>query len=551
MDHTLPRRVVGATLVLVSLSCLAGCGSDDTGASTPNALTIATPAEPDALLPPLIQSTQGKQTADLIFDHLAEAGEHIETVGDGGFRPQLAERWDWASDSLSIAFHIDPRARWHDGRPVRAEDVRFSFALYRDSLVASPHASAFDGIDSVTARDTLTTVAWWSRRHPEQFFQIAYNLAVMPKHLLDTVPRTSLASSAFASHPVGSGPYRFETWTPKQSLIVTAQPDHYRGAPAIGRVIWIVTADPTAASMSVLAGQADVLEQVKGDAYAETKRSDVVAAVEYGSLDYGYMAFNFAPHGSSVDFSDRRLRIALTAAIDREAIVQNALDSLGAVALGPFTRAESSVDTTIQQIAHDSSRAAALLDSLGWSKRNADGVRTRAGVPMAFELILPATSLTRGRLAILLQEQLRRHGVAVKVSPLEPAIFFARVRSGQFDAALNLWRADPSPLSIRHLWGSVHGRDAGMNVGRYANRAFDASLDSAEFSFDAKVRRGHLQRAYRTIVDDAAAIWLYEPRNFAAINRRVHPVGVRADAWWAALPKWTIGGAQLASARSR
>ena len=166
------------SVALVSCLTLSACSGSDAGkpATRASVLTISTVADADALIPPLVSTTSGKQAVDRLYDFLAEAKTPISTSGDGGFGPQLATRWQWAPDSLSIAFSIDPRARWHDGASVRASDVRFSFALFTDPKVASMHASDFVGIDSVSVRDSLTAVVWWHARSPEQFFQIAYNL---------------------------------------------------------------------------------------------------------------------------------------------------------------------------------------------------------------------------------------------------------------------------------------------------------------------------------------------------------------------------------------
>lgn len=512
-------------------------------------LTIATPADADALIPQLVQSTQGKQVTDLLFDHLAQPGKSLETVGDTGFTPQLASSWTWSADSLSIAFAINPAARWHDGTPVRAKDVQFSFALYNDAAVASPHASNFVGIDSVSVRDSLTAVVWWKQRSPEQFFQIAFNLAIVPEHLLAKESRTALAQSAFAQHPVGSGRYRFEQWTRDRQLIVAADSTNFRGRPNFARVVWVVTADPTAASMSVLAGQADVLESVRGDAFVNARKSPQLHTLEYGSLDYAFMVMNSerTVSGSHRLFGERAMRVALTAALNRSAMVANALDSLGAVALGPFTRSESSVDTTMRQIAFDSIAAARVLDSLGWKVDAAAKVRKKDGKPLQFELLVPSSSATRQKFGVLIQAQLASVGVKVDVTPLEPGIFAERLEKGDFDAALNMWRADPSPIvSLRQVWHTPRGKEIGANYGRYANTQFDAAIDSAALTFSAQKRRALLGRAYQLIVDDAAAIWLYEPRNFAAINARIEPTGMRADAWWADLPNWNVGGKRVA-----
>ncbi len=543
-----PSTSRGLSAALFTCLAIAGCSpskaGDDRGARA-SVLTISTAVDADALIPPLVGTTQGKQAVDMLFDFLAEAKTPISTVGDAGFGPQLATRWQWAPDSLSIAFSIDPRARWHDGVPVRANDVRFSFALFTDPVVASMHASDFAGIDSVSVRDSLTAVVWWHQRHPEQFFQIAYNLSVMPEHLLGKVPRDSLLRSSFADHPVGSGRYRFTQWNRQRDLMFEADTGNYRGAPGASRIVWTVAADPTAASMSVLAGQTDVIEFVRGDAYTQARASSKVRAVEYGSLDYGYMLFNYqrTVSGSRRFFADRAIRVALAQTIDRAAVVANALDSLGRVALGPFTRAAETVDTTMRQIAFDTAAAARTLDSLGWKLDAGDGLRHRAGRALEFNLMVPASSTTRKRVAVLLQSQMKGVGIRMDVDAVEAQVYGARLAKGDFDAALNVWHTDPSPASIKQVWATVRGNDVEANYGRYSNATFDAAIDSAAVTFDPARRRGLYRRAYQSIVDDAGALWLFETRNFAAINTRVTPAGMRADAWWAGLPSWRVSEA--------
>ena len=323
-------------------------------------MTISSPADADALLPPLVQTTQGNQASELIFDYLAQPVGKVETLGDKGFKPQLASSWSWSHDSLSIAFTIDAHARWHDGHPVLARDVAFSYALYSDPVVAAMQAQNLSGIDSVTVRDSLTAVVWWKKHEPEQFYQLVSSLAIMPEHLLAKEPRAKLASSTFAQHPVGSGRYRFEQWTRQRQLMLIADTTNYRGRPNFNRVVWVVAADPNAAALSVLSGQADMLETVRGDAFEKTRQSSNVRTVEYGSFDYAFMQFNVerTVNGAHRLFGDKALRVALSEALDRQAMVQNALDSLGSVALGPFTRSSAIADTSLHQIAYNGAEPA-------------------------------------------------------------------------------------------------------------------------------------------------------------------------------------------------
>lgn len=124
-------------------------------------LVVSMAADPDLLLPPFVTTTQGMEVSDLIFERLAEPDSMLNTVGDSGYTPRLADRWTWSPDSLSIAFHIDPRARWEDGRRVVAADVRYSFDVYLAGAAANIVTAQLPGIDSATVRDSSTAVVWF------------------------------------------------------------------------------------------------------------------------------------------------------------------------------------------------------------------------------------------------------------------------------------------------------------------------------------------------------------------------------------------------------
>ena len=160
-----------------------GCGekrSRSSGGAEPSTggtVVIVVPADFATLLPPYATSVQSKMVAGLLFDRLAEIGDRMNTRGDAGFAPELADRWSWSSDSLSIAFHLDPRLRWHDGVPVSSRDVRFTFQMDRDSTVGTEIRTQIARIDSVTTPDSLTAVFWFHKRYPEQFFDATYQNA--------------------------------------------------------------------------------------------------------------------------------------------------------------------------------------------------------------------------------------------------------------------------------------------------------------------------------------------------------------------------------------
>ena len=532
-------------LPLVLFACT---GRDDAApAGAANAaggtIVVAT-GEPDALFPPLAANYAAKAATDLMFDHLAEIGAGLNTVGDKEFTPQLAERWTWAADSLSIAFHLDPRARWHDGRRVSAEDVRFTFAAYTDPAVASPQAESVHEIDSVTVRDSATAVFWFKRRSPEQFFQAVYHMSIVPAHRFAELKPADYAGSEVARVPVGTGRFRFVRWTKGAVIELVADTANYRGRPKLDRVVWSVVTDASTAPTRLLTGAADFFERLSPETIAQVPKHPDVRLAPYPGLTYGFLDLNLLAGASSRPhpvFGDRAVRRALTQALDRRAMLRNVWDSSAAIGMGPFTRASSSADTTIAQIAFDRPAAARELDAAGWRDENGDGMREKGGRPLAFTILVPATSAPRIKYATLIQEQLRAVGAKVAIEQLDFGAFSERLARGTFDAAVHVWQVDPSPGTVRQMWGGAAVRaKKGMNFGSYANAAFDAQVDSATGAFDPSTARAHYRRAYETIVADAPAVWLYEAQPVAGVHRRVRITGMRADAWWAGIADWSI-----------
>lgn len=526
------------SITLSAVLFLSACSSDKHVGGT---IVLSSAADADVLFPPLTLTLMGKQVVDQVFDNLADIGPSLNTVGDAGFTPRLADRWQWGADSQSVAFHMNPRARWHDGVPVNAEDVRYTFQLVKDTSLASPLASNLDNVDSVSVSDSLTAVVWFQRRTPDAFFKVASPVVILPAHLLRQTAPTALHESSFARAPVGSGRFRFAAWDRGSRIVLQADSGNYRGRPVADQVIWLVSPDYQAASLRFLSGTADFLDVVKPELIPQAKAKGADIIVSPGSLDYGYAAFNLrnaSNTGPHPIFGDRETRRALVMAVDRSAIVRNVFDTLGLVAHGPATRIMPTSDTTIG-IPYGPEQAARTLDSLGW-KRGTDGLRARGKTPLAFTLMVPSSSAIRTRIAILLQEQWRKAGANVRVETLELNTFGGRMEERKFEALLNAWHIDPTPSSVREEWASSEIKKGGYNATSYRNPAFDAVIDSAMNEMNPSRSVELYRRAYRTLTDDAPAMWIYELRNVHGVSKRIHPVGIRPDAWWADLADWSV-----------
>ena len=534
-------------LPLVLVLTIAAC-AEAPARATGGTLVVSIGGDPETLLPPLGSTTTALLVGDLVYDRLAEIGDSLNTVGDAGFQPRLARSWTWAPDSLSVSFSIDPEAKWHDGHDVTGRDVAFTYRLYTDPANGSPFAVSLEGVDSVTAPDDETAVIWFKERSPMQFYDAVNTMSILPEHVFANLSGPALRSAPQSRAPVGSGRFRFIKWDAAQSIHLASDTANYRGRPGLDRVILTIAPDFNTALTRLTGGEADVLEQLPSTALAEIAKDTSVRIIVRPGLDYNFLQFNLkdrkrpaAPHPI---FGDRALRRALTMALDRKSIVQNAYDSLALPAVGPAVRALPTTDTAIRQIPFDRSAATRTLDSLGWKDTNSDGVRERNGVRLEFDLSVPSSSKSRNTMAVLIQEQLRQAGVKVNIEPLDFAGFINRETKRDFDAVLGGWHMEPSPGGIRQSWGSAGAVASGNNYGSYTNPVFDAHVDSALAANTLAARRAHFSAAYQTIVDDAPAIWLAEPRQIMAVHKRIRTAGVRPDAWWANVSEWSIPPAE-------
>jgi peptide/nickel transport system substrate-binding protein len=145
--------------------------------------------------------------ADQLFLRLAELGPKLVTSGDADFVPALAKSWS-RRDSITLAFDLDTRARWHDGAPVTARYVVFTMARAKNQAVSPRLSELLRQIVSVTAEGPSRVVFRYARPYAEQFYDATFHVALLPAHLLDSIPPAELAHSTFTKQPIGSGPYR-------------------------------------------------------------------------------------------------------------------------------------------------------------------------------------------------------------------------------------------------------------------------------------------------------------------------------------------------------
>lgn len=527
----MPRRVILLALLAVVPPCR--LAAQDHGS-----IVIVSGQFPSQPIPTLTRGSADNDIADLLFLRLARLGPTLVTAGDRDFVPQLARRWE-RRDSLTLVFELDPRARWHDGAPVTARDVVWSFARAKDAAVAPAHATALRWVQSITADGDRRLVVRFAKGYPTQFFDATWQLPILPAHLLDTIPAAQLGASGYARMPVGNGPYRYVRSAPGQLVELAAVPGHFLGSPRIHRVIYRAAADGDARINLLLSGEGDGLEQLALRSQQERFLGNAeFRLVPVPSFQVGYVLFNqrdpadrTAPHPILADSLTRR---ALVLALDRVTIVASLFGDAATVPEGPASMslwARTSGPTLAQG---DTARAAALLAASGWTDHDGDGVRDRDGRPLRLSLIYPGTSPSRRLAAQLAQEQWRRVGVQVELAPLEFPAYVERRNGRNFDLDLTVTNQDPNPAGLTQGWSC----GGGTNLGSYCDPAVDSLLARAEAAADGG--RALWQAALRRIDRDAPAAFLFAPANVIAVHRRYDGVVLRPEGLWSGLAGWRV-----------
>jgi peptide/nickel transport system substrate-binding protein len=516
--------------VVLGLLTLAACR--ERAADCPNCGTVVVAAtgEPTTLIPPLVSETVARDVSDQIYERLAYLSPGSSPVDQGAYRPGLARKWERV-DSLAWRFHLRPEAKWQDGRPVRAEDVVFSFEAFSDSTLASGAQGYLAGKVRATAEDSLTVRIGFTERSPEQLYDATYHVRVMPKHVWDSIPVTRWESDTVLAHLVGSGPYRIQAWQRGRFLSLAADTAWTAGdPPSIRRAIWRFSPDPDAALNLLLAHEADVMETVGSkERSARAARDSSLRLITYPAGVYGFLAFRIAdekgrPHPV---LGDRELRRALAQAVDRPRLARAMFGEGTKAPPGPMSQLLWIWDDNIRVLPYDSAGAKQAIE------------RLKARRPLrSIDILVPATSATRRQLAIAIQEAWRRAGVPATVTTVEFPVFQERLAKGRFDSYIGAYLDEPSPRGLRDQWTRA-GWPA-LNYGHYGNPGFDSLVQRASTEENAGQAKGLWREAMDTLNADAPAIFLYSLSNEAAVSRRLDKVKIDPYSWISGLRSWRL-----------
>jgi peptide/nickel transport system substrate-binding protein len=402
-------------------------------------------------------------------------------------QPYLARAWDWSADRRTLTMHLVTGVRWHDGVPTTARDVQWTLDAARDPVVGYPRAAELAALEGVEASDDSTVLLRFvapEARLPD----VLTDLAIVPAHLLDTVPPDRLRQAAWNEHPVGNGPFRVVAHEPNRRWVFAADrdfPPALGGPPKLDRLIVVVVDEPATKLAALTAGELDFAGIQPAHASFVARDPDL-AVLSYPLLFTYVIALNTR----RPPFAALEVRRRVDAAVDRREIVDGYLYGFGTPGRTPVPP-----------------------DVPGYVPVSADtSVRGAAGPPLRFELLTVGSG--EAPLEQMVQSRLRTVGLEATIRQLELSAFLARVYgpAHDFDAAVLGVTGDAGLAYLRPL-AAVAG--------------LSAPADPAE--------------AQRMFADSLPVVVLYHARGLQGMNRRVH--GVRMDLrgelptvhdWWVA-----------------
>ena len=392
--------------------------------------------------------------------------------------PYLAREWTWSPDRRQLTLRLDGSVRWHDGRPTTARDAKWTLDAARDPAVGYPRQAELGDLASVTAPDDTTlTLAWTAPQ--DRFPDVLTDLAILPAHLLDTVPRDRLRQASWNEHPVGNGPFRFVRHEPNRRWVFARNPDFpasLGGPPRIDRLVIAVVDEAMTKLAALVDGELDFAGIQPGHAPFVRKQSDLQV------IDYPlFFTYAIVLNTRRPPFDQLDVRRRLAAAIDRKELVDGYVYGFGTPASGPVPPGVPG----------------ALGDSATPSAPVAPSLAPSA--PVRLELLTVGTG--DNILEQMLQAQLAKAGFTVVIRQLELSAFLDRVYGPAHDFAAAVMGV-PGDLALGFL--RPLGDVAGIAVPR------DPVL------------------AQRLFLDSLPAVFLYHARGVQGVNRRV--LGVRMDA---------------------
>jgi peptide/nickel transport system substrate-binding protein len=461
------RRSLLAALgaVLVAL------GAAAVSAQTPARLVVQAPAEPPGLD---LTATPASATAGVVFYNVQEALVKVDRHGK--LQPWLAERWHTA-DNRNYTFFLRKGVRFHNGRELKAADVKYVFDRAMNPETKHPYVRDYDAIGDIIVKDDSTIT--FALKSPNANF--LHNVArqgsvIYPREAVETMK----------SHPVGTGPFKFEEWVRGDRIVLTRNPDyHVKGLPKLDRVTFRFIADPNAVLAALKAGDVDASLFGLGPEHVQDVQKDARFTVIVGDTTNDVI---LSMNNSRKPYTDPRVRRAVTQGINKQDVLKGAMFGMGKI-LG------SNVDP-LNPYYIDVSKA------VPFDPAAAKKLLAEAGYPNGFETVLKVAPqyYYTVRSGEVIAENLKKIGVNVKIEQIEWGQWLSRVfRESDFDLSI---------IGHAEAWDIKNYANPKYYF-RYDSPQFQALFKKSEVTLDDGARRELFVQMQKLMAEDAPVVWLF------------------------------------------
>ncbi len=483
--HTPRRYFMIACLCLIVLASI-HCKRSDRAGPSESSVTIGYYGDERIFL----QDYWDMGAEQLMFLPLANEDEK-------GAQPVLAERWEHSEDYREWTYFLRKDVRWHDGVPVTAHDIKFTMDLRNDLRVLSGKISFLP----VEVLDDFTLTVTDKKPIGLDLWTVYY-----PKHLLEGLDPKEFYEWEFWKQPVGNGPYRYVRHVPETMVEVEANPDYYRGKPRIERVILKFLQQMSV--VELLSGNVDALWGVDRNMLLMLSGDDRFRSYHWWGENFHAIYWN---HRHPL-FQSPKIRKALTMAINRRQLADVLNYPEGVPILDAITTSRQFRQGLYPEpLPNDPDRARKMLGEEGWRDIDGDGVRERDGEEFRFTAI---ANTEQEKIAIYVQDQLRRIGVLMEIQTLNIGSVRQHVKSGDFDALIFLIRNSTNQPNYGHV--RMYGEDSPFG---YVNSEMTRLLNIAKDTIDLD----KLDRIYQEIMPIFAEdmpITLVLPSVFTSVVHR-------------------------------
>ncbi len=553
------KKSVVLSLSVVSILALSlvtgGCTKKQAGtAQQPGTFYEQIDADPTTLNPITSADYYASSVQGYIFSTLLERDEN-----NWDWVPSLAEKYEISKDGKTFTFTIRDGVKWHDGKPVTAEDVKYSFDVYFEGRFEAPHVKVYlEGIKEAKIVDPRTVQFSTKEVYFKNFNTVA-TLTIVPKHFYGVGDHKD---PKFNKELIGTGPYRLKEWVKGQRIVLEKNTEWYgRSLPYLGernhfdRIFMRPVKEEAVALELLKKGDVDFLGLTPEQYVQKTQGPEwgkkVIAVKTQNSspsnFSYGFIGWN----GKHPIFKDRDVRVAMSHLVNRDFMIDKFLFNLSEKAKGPFGNMSTASSPNVQPVEFNPKKALALLEKAGW-KLGPQGLTKKIdGKDTLFEFTLIGANKDSEKYWTVIKEDMKKIGITLNIKTVEWNSFLKLVDERKFDAATLGWSVGDLEPDPKQIWHSASIPAPGHNFVSYSNSNVDKLTDKMRATMDEKARQKILHQIHEQIAADQPYTFLFN-RKFSMYAHTAR-MDKKQDTLKYAIGSntWKIGGAPSAEVKTQ